>query len=162
VKMRSTIGSVMVALLAFASPVQAMCGQCLSAITLPNCHTSRIESPRSSDSTPEALAGEHCQHLNGHLSHQVGQYPASTSSGPAFHVSSTQLCQDRPCQGLLDVGSNRGRREFTRIPHSSRSLASAARSGDRGLAAQDPLQSSFARPPLAPLANQPLSIRLRI
>lgn len=153
-RMRQTIGAVMVALLVLASPLPAMCGQCQFASAKSNCHASQSQSPASPSATPE-MASEHCQHL--------GQQLAISQTGQAApHLESARFCQDRPCQGLLDASAKMDRADSTRVTRIFRSAALAEASGDHELVSRVALHSLIVAPPLTPPANQPLSVSLRI
>jgi hypothetical protein len=148
--MRRTIGAVMVALLVLAAPLPAMCSQCPLATTKPNAQTIRIQAPASPGTSSEVSADEHCHHL------------AKSQSGSAARLVSTRLCQDRPCQELLDAAPKMNRGDFTQPEQSFRSLASTAGSGDHFPSAKDFFQSRFETRSLIPLMNQALSLSLRI
>jgi hypothetical protein len=160
-RMRESIGAVMVALLVLASPLPAMCGQCQFSSAKSNCHASGIQSPALPDTAPE-MASEHCQHLKQHLSHELSQSLANPPSGPAFHLSSTKLCQDRPCPGLLDASAKMDRADSTLFFGTFRSAALAEGSLHQELLSQDVLQHPIGAPTLTPPANHPLSVSLRI
>jgi hypothetical protein len=161
-RMRQTIGAVMAALLVLASPLPAMCGQCQFASAKSNCHASRIQGPASPTAAPE-MASEHCQHPSQHSSHHVGQNWAIFQAGPAVpHLASTRLCQDRPCQGLLDASARTDRANSTRVPLTLRLAALAEASGDYELVSQETLRSPIGALPPNPPANPRLSVSLRI
>jgi hypothetical protein len=162
VKRLHTVSAVMVALLVFASPFPAMCGQCQLALTNSNCHASRMQGLASPDTAPDEMASEHCQHLGQHVSQHLGQNPAVFQAGPATHVASAQSCQDRFCQGLLEATAKIKRANSSRFPQSISSAASANACGPHELLAPDTLQSPIGAPPLTPLPNQPLCASLRI
>jgi hypothetical protein len=162
VRMRQTIGAVMVAVLLLASPLPAMCGQCQFASSKPHCQTTRIASLTPPETAPEATAGEHCQHLGQQVDQHLKQRVANSQPAPAARVALTQYCQERPCQGLLDAAAKTNRGSFARLPHTIRSLVSTVGSGDHELVAINPLQSPFEGPPRIPLSNQSLPVSLRI
>jgi hypothetical protein len=149
VRMRQTIGAVMVALLVLAAPLPAMCGQCQFPSGKLDCHQSQTVSPAFADSGSESAADKHCQHL------------ANSQSGSAVRLVSTRLCQDRPCLELRNTAT-KVNRWVSQLPQSHRTLASTVRSGAQELVVENPLQVQIAEPPLIPLANQPFSITLRI
>ena len=148
-RMRQTIGAVVVALLVLAAPLPAMCGQCQLASSKLDCHQSQIVAPAFADSRSEAAAGRHCQHL------------ANSQSGSAARLLSTGLCQDRPCLELRNTAT-KVNRWVSQLPQTHRTLASTVRSGAQELVVENPFQIQIAAPPLIPLANQPFSVTLRI
>jgi hypothetical protein len=152
----------MVALLVLASPFPAMCGQCQFAFAKSNCHLSRIQGAASSETAPEEMASEHCQHVDQHLNQHVGQKPAIFQAAPAADVASARFCQDRQCQGLLDASSKMNRANSARFPQTMRSAALSEGSGPQELVGQNALQNPIGAPPLTPSPNQPLSVSLRI
>ena len=161
-RMRQTIGAVMVALLVLASPLPAMCGQCEFSSAKSNCHASRMQGPASPTAGPE-MASEHCQHLGQRLSYLVGQDLAIFQAGPAApHLASTRFCQDQPCPGLLDASAKMDRADSTRVPRTLRSAALSEGSGSQELLSQESLQHPIDAFPLILFANQPFSLSLRI
>jgi hypothetical protein len=161
-RMRQTIGAVMVALLLLASPLPAMCGQCQFSSAKSNCHASRIQSPAPPGTAPE-MASEHCQHFSQHLGHHVSQKPAIFPAGPAApHLAATRFCQDRPCPGLLETSAKMDRADSTLFFGIFRSVALAEASGDHEPVSREALESLIGAPPPNPPANPCLSVSLRI
>lgn len=147
-RMRSTIGIAMVALLVLASPLPAMCSQCQFDAAKSNCHVTSKQAGAPVKAASRATAGEHCQHM------------ASSQAQSESHLI-TGPCQAQSCRHLLDAAATMNRSVFSQRAHGLRTLAATGASSTH-IVVEHSTSNRIESPPINPPAYQPLSVSLRI